>query len=54
VGFNGQAVTEESQLRRLVADAAVGSVVKVQVMRGGKPVTLDVTVSRLIPPAVRR
>ena len=54
VGFNGKAVDEQSELARAVADAAVGSVAKLEVMRGGKPVTLDVTVGRLVPPAVRR
>jgi S1-C subfamily serine protease len=54
VSFNGQPVTEQSQFARLIADAPVGSVAKLEVMRAGRPVTLDVTVSRLIPPAVRR
>ena len=54
VGFNGQPATELSQLARLIADAPVGSVARLDVMRAGKPVTHNVTVSRLIPPAVRR
>ena len=54
VGFNGQPVTELSQLARLIADAPVGSVARLDVIRAGKPVTLNVTVSRLVPPAVRR
>jgi serine protease Do len=54
VGFNGQPVNELSQLARLIADAAVGSVAKLEVIRAGKPMTHNVTVSRLIPPAVRR
>jgi serine protease Do len=54
VSFNGQAVAEQSQFARLIADAAVGSVAKLEVMRAGKPVTLNVTVGRLVPPAVRR
>jgi len=54
VSFNGQAVNEQNQLARLIADASVGSVAKVEVNRAGRPVTLDVTVTRLVPPAVRR
>ena len=54
VGFNGQPATEVSQLARLIADAPVGSVAKLEVIRAGKPMTHSVTVSRLVPPAVRR
>ena len=54
VGFNGQPATELSQLARLIADAPVGSVARLEVIRAGKPMTHNVTVSRLIPPAVRR
>jgi serine protease Do len=54
VSFNGQAVTELSQLARLIADAPVGSAAKIDVLRGGKPVSLSVTVIRLVPPTVRR
>ena len=54
VAFNGQAVTEQSQLARLIAAAAVGSTAKMDVQRAGKPVSLSVNVARLIPPAVRR
>jgi S1-C subfamily serine protease len=54
VGFNGQPVVEQSQFARAVADAPVGSTAKLDVMRAGKPVTLNVTIGRLVPPAVRR
>jgi serine protease Do len=54
VGFNGQPVNELSQLARLIADAPVGSVARLEVIRVGKPMTHNVTVSRLVPPAVRR
>ena len=54
VGFNGQPVNELSQLARLIADAPVGSVARLEVIRTGKPMTHNVTVSRLVPPAVRR
>ena len=36
VGFNGQPVTEQSQFARLIADAPVGSVAKLEVMRAGQ------------------
>jgi S1-C subfamily serine protease len=54
VGFNGQPVNELSQLARLIADAPVGSVARLEVIRAGKPMTHNVTVSRLVPPTVRR
>ena len=54
VGFNGQPVDEQSQFARLIADAPIGSVARLEVLRAGQaPARSDVTVSRLIPPAVQ-
>jgi serine protease Do len=54
VSFNGRPAIEQSEFARAVADAPVGSVAKLEVVRAGKPVALSVTVGRLVPPAVRR
>jgi len=54
VGFNGQGVKEQNQLARLIADAPVGSVVKLEVIRAGRPMTLEVTITRLQPAPVKR
>ena len=47
LSFNGRDVTEMRRLPRIVADTEVGKSVKAVVWRGGKKVTLDVTVGEL-------
>ena len=54
VAFNGQPVMEQNDLARMIAGATVGSTARIEVQRRGKPVTLEIAVSRLVPPAVRR
>ena len=45
--FNGRDVNESRKLPRIVADTAVGKTVKVVVWRGGREVTVDVTLGEL-------
>jgi serine protease Do len=45
--FDGRNVNESRKLPRIVADTAVGKTVKVVVWRGGKKVTVDVTLGEL-------
>jgi serine protease Do len=45
--FNGRDVNESRKLPRIVADTAVGKTVKVQVWRGGREVTVNVTLGEL-------
>jgi serine protease Do len=47
LALNGTKVTDGSQLVKLVADASIGSTVSVDVMRGGRRRTFEVTVRRL-------
>ena len=56
VRFDGKEVQNTRQLRNLVAAAAPGSNVKVQVLRNGKEETLTVTIGRMTPetPAATR
>jgi S1-C subfamily serine protease len=46
VGFNGQRVTTLEELNRLVVRAAVGSRATLDVIRDGKPTTVNITVSQ--------
>ncbi|MBE9555613.1 MAG: PDZ domain-containing protein, partial [Proteobacteria bacterium] len=45
--FNGRDVNESRKLPRIVADTDVGKTVKVVVWRGGKEITVDVTLGEL-------
>jgi serine protease Do len=45
--FNGQTVTKSTELQRLVGDAPVGSKATLEVLRGGKMLTLNVTLEEL-------
>ncbi|MCC3305517.1 DegQ family serine endoprotease [Sneathiella sp. HT1-7] len=45
--FNGEEVSEPRELSRLVAESKVGSKVSVELWRGGKTETLDVTLGEL-------
>jgi serine protease Do len=44
VGFNGQPVDEPSQLSRLVADAKIGSIATLKVIREGRTIELRVPI----------
>jgi serine protease Do len=55
VGFRGKAVESSSTLRNTVANTAPGTRSDIKVVRGGKEVTLPITVEELSPPkAVQR
>ncbi len=45
VAFNGQAVTEDSQLRKLLADAPIGSTAVLDILREGRKVQLRVPIT---------
>jgi len=47
VGFNGSKVTDDRQLRRLVAESGVGKEVDLEILRKGKRETVKVTLGRL-------
>jgi serine protease Do len=46
ISFNGQTVTDPAHLVQLVSDAAVGSTATVVVMREGRPVTLQISITQ--------
>ena len=54
VRYNGTAVTEESQLQRMIADSKIGSTVRVEVIRRGQARTFDVPVVQRSAVARRR
>ncbi len=45
--FNGQDVSDASQLQRLILDAKIGSTVKVDFLRGRRPMTADVAIEKM-------
>lgn len=47
IGFNGHKVTGSSELPRMVAALAPGTKVRVDIIRGGNPLTLAVTLDRM-------
>jgi S1-C subfamily serine protease len=51
--FNGQAVKEESQLRRLIAATPVNSTARIEVLRGGDRRSFQVPIVRMAPPRRR-
>jgi serine protease Do len=51
VAFNGQPVTVDSQARKLIADAKIGSTVTLDVLRGGRKVQVQVPITT--PTAIR-
>jgi serine protease Do len=51
--FNGTAIKDEGQLRRLVVDAKVNTIARIEVMRDGRRVSFDVPVARMRPPQRR-
>jgi serine protease Do len=44
VAFNGQNVADASQLRRLVADAKIGTTAALKVVRNGRPAELKIAI----------
>jgi S1-C subfamily serine protease len=44
VAFNGQNVADASQLRRLVADAKIGTTATLKVLRNGRPADLKIAI----------
>ncbi len=53
-GFNGQTVTDSTQLRNMVAAAAPGTAVRLDVLRDGKPMTLTATLGERPAPQANR
>jgi serine protease Do len=45
IGFNGQAVTDPSQLYRLAADAEIGTTAALRVWREGRALDLKVPIA---------
>jgi Do/DeqQ family serine protease len=45
--FNGQDVTDSGQLQHLILDAKIGSTVKVDFLRGRRPMTADVAIEKM-------
>jgi len=52
--FNGQTVADAAQLRRLVADAKIGTTATLKVLRNGRPADLKITVESSASSASRR
>jgi S1-C subfamily serine protease len=44
VSLNGQAIADPSQFVRLIADSAIGSTVRVEVLRDGQRTTLRIPI----------
>jgi S1-C subfamily serine protease len=53
VGFNGSPVGDSVDLRRLIADAEIGSTARVEIVREGRRMTANVPVIRRRPPERR-
>jgi len=51
--FNGVAIKDESQLRRLIVEAKVNTLARVEVVREGQRRSFDVPVARMRPPQRR-
>ncbi len=54
VGFNGQPVSDASQLRRLVADAKIGTAATLRVVRSGRQSDVKITIESSASTASRR
>jgi serine protease Do len=54
VGFNGQPVSDASQLRRLVADAKIGTSATLRVVRSGRQSDVKITIESSASTASRR
>ena len=53
VSFNGTAVSDASQLQRLIADARIGSTARIDVVRRGNRLTFEVPIVQMIAPSRR-
>ena len=53
IRYNGQDVTEQGQLSKLISESRIGSAVRVEVLRNGTPRTFNVDVVRRVPPQGR-
>jgi S1-C subfamily serine protease len=54
VGFNGQTVDDPSQFARFVADAKIGSMATVRVVREGRPLTFTLPIVSTATQRARR
>jgi serine protease Do len=54
VAFNGQTIEDASQLRKVVADARVGTPATLRVMRSGRPTQVKITIESSASAASRR
>jgi serine protease Do len=54
VGFNGQNVDDASQLRRLVADAKIGTTATLRIVRSGRTVDMKIPIQSSATTASRR
>ena len=52
--FNGQTVADAAQLRRLVADAKIGTTATLKVLRNGRPADLKIPIESSASSASRR
>ncbi len=52
--FNGQTVADAAQLRRLVADAKIGTTATLKVLRNGRPADVKITIESSASSASRR
>ncbi len=54
VGFNGQAIVDASQLRKMVADAPIGTTATLKVLRNGRTTEFKIPVESSASTASRR
>jgi serine protease Do len=54
VAFNGQAIADAAQLRRMVADAKIGAVATFKVLRAGRPAEFKIEIESSASTASRR
>jgi len=54
VGFNGQAIADASQLRKMVADAKIGTTATFRVQRNGRTTEMKIPIESSASTASRR
>ncbi|OFW43554.1 MAG: hypothetical protein A3J29_00845 [Acidobacteria bacterium RIFCSPLOWO2_12_FULL_67_14b] len=54
LSVNGQAITDPSQFMRVIADSAIGSTVRIELLRDGQRSTLRIAVEAQVDPRQRR
>jgi serine protease Do len=54
VSFNGQAIADASQLRRMVYDARIGATATLKVQRNGRPAEIKIPIESSASTASRR